>query len=93
MTDPTHWHSKTRQEVEAELLARMEACKAEYENVKVAQLELMALCRDIEPGTPDGILTSTRAVDGARALAGALDRYQNAVRQFNSFLLGGEPPV
>jgi hypothetical protein len=86
------WTGKTREEVEIELIARMNAFKATYEGVKVAQQEMLDLYHDIETGTPDGIVAARRAIDAARSLSAALDDYQLSLKQFTAFVVYGTLP-
>ena len=86
------WTGKSRAEIEAELLARLDACKASYANLKASQAKLAALVRDIEAGSRDGLLAARQANDGARALIAAASKYQAALRDFTYFIIDGRLP-
>ena len=86
------WADKTKREIEAELLIRMDICKANYEHFRIAQEKLIGLARDIEIGTPDGIVVARQANEGARALLDALNHYQAAIKVFTKFITDGVVP-
>ena len=87
------WSSKTREEIENELIARTDACQVIYKQFKAAQSELVAISRDIEAGTPDGIVAGRRANEGAQELLSALAEYQAALKQFTDFIMTGKIPT
>jgi hypothetical protein len=86
------WCGKTREEIEKELMARMDARLATYRQFKASQTELVAMSRDIEVGTPDGIVSGRRANEGALQLLKALAEYQAALKQFTDFIMTGKIP-
>ena len=87
------WSGKTREEIESELIARIDGCRAKFTKLKTAQGELLALSRDIEVGTPDGIVSGRRANEGAREMLNAVTEYQAALKQFTDFIINGKIPT
>src|SRR5438445_9319206 len=86
------WMGKTRYEVEAELLGRVDHCRATWEHLHRNLREAGHLTR-AAAGTPDGVLAARQAVTHARLLNQAQENYISALHDFSHFILSGTLPA
>ena len=85
------WMGKTRYEVEAELLGRVDQCRATWEYLHGKLREATDLTH-ATVGTSDGTLAARQAVANARLLSQAQESYVAALHDFSHFIISGTLP-
>ena len=85
------WMAKNSYEVEAELLGRVDRCRATWEYLH-GQLREATDLTHAAAGTSDGALVARRAVANARLLRQAQESYVAALHDFSHFIISGTMP-
>jgi hypothetical protein len=86
-----NWMGKTRFEVEAELLGRVDQCRATWKYLHGKLREAGDLTH-AAAGTSDGVLAARQTVSHARLLNQAQENYQTALHNFTQFIISGDLP-
>ena len=86
------WTGKTKIEVEAELLGRVDRCRALFEHFRkdlrdASELTYAAM------GSPDGTLAAQQTAAKAMLLRHAQENYMAALKDFSHFILSGTLPA
>jgi hypothetical protein len=85
------WMGKNKYEVEAELLGRVDQCRATWEYLHGKLREAGDLTA-AAAGTSDGALAAKQAVSHARLLNQAQENYVAALHDFSHFIISGTLP-
>jgi len=85
------WIGKTQYDVEAELLGRVDHCRATWEYLHGKLRESTDLTH-AAAGTSDGALAARQANTNARLLRQAQENYVAALHDFSHFIIGGTLP-
>jgi len=76
-------------EIESDLLRRLAAANAAYQDAKAKVTRLHQLAHDLGPGHSDGYFALRHAIRIERT---SFKRYAEALRSFNEFILRYKPP-
>jgi len=83
---------KSREEVERELLARLELAKNEYDTAKREHARLWAIAEDTGVLSRDGYLALDQAHEAHVKAMRARNKYQDILHAFTEFVISGKLP-
>src|SRR5258705_12103836 len=86
-----HGIGKTRYEVEAKLLSRVDCCRATWQHLHQELREATDLTFAVV-GAADGTLATQQAIVKARLFRQAQENYRSALKDFSHFIISGTLP-